>query len=852
MTRVALKGVLGRKVRAGLTALAIVLGVAMVSGSFVLTDTISKAFTSVFSSSYAHTDAVVSGKKLVDYSSSGNATVSQALLQTIRKLPYVEAAAGSIADMNGDSTRAKLIGHDGKAIDHNGAPTFGFGVDTSQPQFNALKLESGRWAAGPGEVVIDPDTAKNEHFGVGDTIGVAAIGPEQKFRIVGIAKYGDVESLGGATFAVFTIPEARKLMRIDGYTGIQVAAKGNLSQDELAGRLQRLLPGTAQVKTADEQANADKKGVAGFLTFIRGFLLGFGGIALFVGAFVIFNTLSITVAQRTRELATLRTLGATRRQVLRSVLLESLVLGAVASVVGLFVGFGLAKGLSALMNALGLSLPQAATVYAGRTFVVSLLLGTVVTVVSGIVPAIRATRVAPIAAARGDLPQRVRGRKATVAGVVMLAAAVLLLGYAVTGGRLGSGSSLLALAVGALALISGTAAVASRLVRFLAAVLGAPSRRWGGAAGRIASENSVRNPQRTASTAAALMIGIALASFVAVLARGVHDSMNNAIDKQFPASWIVTSKNGWSGYPVGAGDAAAKAAGVKRVTQIRGDRGLVGHTQVNVDGVDPATVSGLYDFGWKNGSSDATLAELSNHGAIVKWSFARKNHLTEVGQSFILVGSSGRPVSLHVAGFYEAPRIAELLGGIIVGHDAFDTVFPRAQDQFTLIDGDVSKTSLQKALAGYPDTKVQTHDEFVKNQTSFMGSLLNLVYVLLALSVVISLFGMVNTLVLSVWERTREIGMLRAIGMSRRQTRRMVRHESIVTALIGAGLGLPVGLLLAFAVTHALGRFGVTYELSAATLLKFVVVGILAGTLAAIFPARRASRLNVLNALQYE
>jgi putative ABC transport system permease protein len=410
MTRVALKGVLGRKVRAGLTALAIVLGVAMVSGSFVLTDTISKAFTSVFSSSYAHTDAVVSGKKLVDYSSSGNATVSQALLQTIRKLPYVEAAAGSIADMNGDSTRAKLIGHDGKAIDHNGAPTFGFGVDTSQPQFNALKLESGRWAAGPGEVVIDPDTAKNEHFGVGDTIGVAAIGPEQKFRIVGIAKYGDVESLGGATFAVFTIPEARKLMRIDGYTGIQVAAKGNLSQDELAGRLQRLLPGTAQVKTADEQANADKKGVAGFLTFIRGFLLGFGGIALFVGAFVIFNTLSITVAQRTRELATLRTLGATRRQVLRSVLLESLVLGAVASVVGLFVGFGLAKGLSALMNALGLSLPQAATVYAGRTFVVSLLLGTVVTVVSGIVPAIRATRVAPIAAARGDLPQRVRGR----------------------------------------------------------------------------------------------------------------------------------------------------------------------------------------------------------------------------------------------------------------------------------------------------------------------------------------------------------------------------------------------------------------------------------------------------------
>jgi putative ABC transport system permease protein len=852
MTRVALKGLLGRKVRASLTALAIVLGVAMVSGSFVLTDTISTAFTSIFSSSYEHTDAVVSGKKLVDYSSSGNATVSQQLLDQIRRQPYVASAAGAIADLNGDSTKAKLIGKDGKAIDNNGAPTFGFGVDTSQPRFNALKLESGRWAAAPNEVVIDPDTAKGQHFGVGDTIGVAAVGPVQRFRIVGIAKYGDVESLGGATFAVFTIPEARKLLHIDGFTAISVAANDGMSQDELAGRLQRLVPGTAQVKTADEQASSDKKSVAGFITFIRGFLLGFGGIALFVGAFVIFNTLSITVAQRTRELATLRTLGATRRQVLRSVVLESFALGVVASVVGLFAGFGLAKGLSSLFSALGLGLPEAAPVYAARTFVVSLLLGVVVTVLAGLAPAFRSTRVAPIAAARGGLPQRVRGRKATIAGVVMLAAAASLLGYAVTGERLGSGSSLLALAVGALALISGTAAVASRLVRLLATIFGRPSRRFGGAAGRIASENVVRNPQRTASTAAALMIGVALVSFVAVLGRGVHDSMNNAIGKQFPSAWIVTSKNGWSGYPIAAGDAAAKAPGVVRATSIRGDRGLIGNSQVNVDGVDPKAIAALYHFGWKHGGSDATLAELSNHGAIVKESFAKKNHLTDVGQSFILIGSSGDPVTLHVAGFYEGPRIAELLGGVIVSQDAFDTAFPRAQDQFTLIDGSPTKAGLERTLAAFPDTKVQTHDAFVKNQTAFLSSLLNLVYVLLALSVVISLFGMVNTLVLSVWERTREIGMLRAIGMSRRQTRRMVRHESIVTGLIGSGLGLPVGLVLAFAVTHALERFGVTFELSGIQLVRFLLVGVTAGTVAAIAPARRAAKLNVLSALQYE
>ncbi len=851
MTRVALKGLLGRKVRAVLTALSIVLGVAMVSGSFVLTDTISKAFTSIFTAAYDHTDAVVSGKKLVDYSSSGNATVSPALLAKIRTQPEVAAAAGSIIDLNGDSTRANLIGKDGKAISNSGAPTFGLGIDTSQPRFNPLTLESGRWAATDGEVVIDPDTAKKQHFAVGEMIGVAANGPAKRFRIVGIARYGDVESLGGATYGVFTVGEARKLLGIKGFTTISVAAAKGVSQTELAHGLRSVIPATAEVKTADEQAATDKQSVASFITFIRGFLLGFGGIALFVGAFVIFNTLSITVAQRTRELATLRTLGASRRQVLRSVILESAALGAVASVVGLAAGFGLAKGLSSLFSALGLGLPTAAAVYATRTFVVSLLLGIVVTVLAGVIPALRATRVAPIAAARGGLPPRVRSRKAAIAGVVMLVAAVALLGYAITGNRLGSGSSLLALAAGALALISGTAAVASRLVALLARIVGAPSRRFGGAAGSIASQNAVRNPQRTASTAAALMIGLALVSFVAVLGKGVHGSMNNAITGQVKAPWIVTSKNGWSGFPIAAGDAAANAPGVTRASSIRADRALIGQTQVNVDGVDPKTIGGLYHFEWKRGSSDATLGRLTRDGAIVKESFAKANHIV-LGQRFKLRSPSGQSVSLRVVGFYQPPRIAELLGGVIVNQHSFDMAVPRAQNGFTLLAGDPTEAGLQKALADFPDTKVQTNAEFVKNQTSFMNSILNLLYVMLALSVIISLFGMINTLILSVWERTREIGMLRAVGMSRRQTRRMVRHESIVTALIGAGLGLPVGVVLAAAVTHALSRFGVTFSVSVESLVIFTVVAIAAGLVAAIAPARRASRLNVLAALQYE
>jgi putative ABC transport system permease protein len=428
---------------------------------------------------------------------------------------------------------------------------------------------------------------------------------------------------------------------------------------------------------------------------------------------------------------------------------------------------------------------------------------------------------------------------------------VLLLGYAVTGNRIGSGGSLLALALGALALISGTAGVASRLVAALAGILGWPSRRFGGAAGSLASKNAVRNPSRTASTAAALMIGLALVSFVAVLGKGVHDSMDNAIRGQFTSAWVVTSKNGWSGFPTAAGAAVSKAPGVVRASSIRSDRGLIGETQVNVNGVDAATIGGLYHFQWKRGSSDATLAGLAHDGAIVKESFAKKNHLA-LGDRFALLSPSGVPVSLHVVGFYQPPRVAELLGGVIMSQQAFDATFPRAQNGFTLIDGNPTQAGLERSLVAFPDTKAETSEAFVKSQTSFMSNLLNLLYVLLALSVVISLFGMVNTLVLSVYERTREIGMLRAVGMSRRQTRRMVRHESVVTALIGAGLGLPVGIVLAAAVTHALSRFDVSFAVSIPTLAVFTLVAVGAGLLAAIAPARRASKLNVLAALQYE
>jgi putative ABC transport system permease protein len=375
MRRVAIRGLLARKLRSTLTAIAIVLGVAMVSGTLVLTDTIEKAFDSIFSSSYEQTDAVVPGKKLVEWSQTGKAQVSPDVLAKVRALPEVDAAAGTILDLSGDTNQAKILDKDGKAIQGNN-PTFGLGIDPADERFNPFKLVAGAWAAGPHQVVVDLNTADEQGFKVGDTVKVAGDGPVRAFTLTGIARFGDVSSLGGATIALFDVETARSVLRKSGFDAVAVAARQGVGQEKLIDSIANVLPESAEVRTGAEQAAEDGKGVGEFVSFIRYFLLGFGGIALFVGAFVIFNTLSITVAQRTKELATLRTLGASRRQVLRSVVLEGLVLGVVASAVGLGLGVLLAKGLTALFRAVDLEMPQAAMVFQTRTAVVAMLTGT--------------------------------------------------------------------------------------------------------------------------------------------------------------------------------------------------------------------------------------------------------------------------------------------------------------------------------------------------------------------------------------------------------------------------------------------------------------------------------------------
>ena len=931
MIRFALKSLAGRKLRTVLTALAIVLGVAMMSGAYVLTDTIDKAFDAIFVDSYAGTDAVVTGKD-PGFSFEGESAqappIPEETLEQVRAIDGVEVATGSVQDF-----QTKLLRPDGEAIDTGGAPSFAFGVETAPEydRFNPLNLVEGRWPSGGSEVAIDEGVAGDEELELGDRIGVAALGPAQEFTIVGIAKYGDLSSIGGATFAIFDVPTAQQLLDKEGeLDAVTAAAAEGTTPEQLTQRIQAELGSDVTVRTGVEQASEQSSEIATFTTIIRYFLLSFAGIALFVGAFVIFNTLSITVAQRMREFATLRTLGASRRQVLRSVILEALVIGLGASIVGLFSGLGLAVGLNALFKALNLDLPQTETVFATRTIVVSLLVGTLVTLIAGLFPAIRATRVPPIAAVRegATLPRGRFARFTPYIATVVVALAVLALGYGTLNDDIATGDRFALLGVGVLALFVGVAMLSSRLVRPLAVGV-SPIGHWltvlvlillwpfftlpywllrygafgpGDALGRVGAfllgtllnpllllivlpmwvrsavtrwepewpmefpgvlpsrrvnrigrENSRRNPGRTAATAAALMIGIALVTFISVLANGLRVSNSDAIERQIQSDLIITSQDGYSEFPAAVGDAAAGADGVETTSNVRQDLAQIDGDGANLTGLDDQ-VAEVYDFRWEEGS-DAVLTQLGDDGALLPGNVADDRNLA-VGDTFTVRSTDNQAKDFVVRGIYEGSPFYPLLGTASVSQEAFDELYERPRNRFTLLNvadgGAAARANVESALEGFPDTRVQTREEWIDKEDQEIQQFLLLLYVLLALSVIISLFGMVNTLALSVFERTRELGMLRAVGMTQRQTRRMVRHESVITALIGAALGLPLGIFLAALVTNALGQYDLRFALPLDQLIILAVVSVVAGLLAAITPARRAARLNPLEALQYE
>jgi putative ABC transport system permease protein len=926
LTQVALRGLFGRKLRTALTAIAIVLGVAMVSGTYVLTDTISNAFDAIFQESYRGTDAVVTARTAIPTGESQSMDVPsfpESVLAEVRGLPQVRDAIGGVAG------EAQIIGKDGKVVVFGGAPNLGFSVDPSRPEFESLTLVDGAWPKA-NEVVIDEATADKEDFNVGDTIGIQGQGSVERLRLAGLVKFGAVSSIGGATLAGFDLSTAQQVFRKDGRLDqIRVAGKPGVPQAELIRELRQELPQTLQVRSGTEQADEDATGVNDFISFLQTFLLAFGGIALFVGSFVIANSLSITIAQRTREFATIRTLGGSRRQVLGSVIIESLVVGVLASVTGLFLGLGLAKGLSALFDAVGFTLPKTGLVFATRTIVVSLVVGIVITVLASLRPAIRATRVPPIAAVRegATLPESRFARFRTVGALALAAIGFAALLYGLFGGGLGTTAVLVWMGVGALLIFLGVALFSARIARPLSAAvspigkwvvvvlsalvwplftlpfwllrlgafgpagvgrrLGAlllgtvlnpilavlvllmwlrskvtrwrpewPMERPGvmpdGTMSRVGTQNTQRNPQRTAATASALMIGIAIVTLVAVLASGITSTFTGAVNDLFTSDYAITAQNNFSPIPTSAAEAAAKTPGVEAIASVRAGDGRVYGDNAFVTAVDP-DVGRVLTLEWKDGSQ-AVLGQLGRNGAFVDDGFA-DDHDLRVGSTVGVQVQSGQHLRLVVKGIFDPPAGGSPFGPVTMSSATFDRVYENPKNLYTFIEMRGGETAantaaLEKALAVFPNAKAQTREKFIDNQISGLNSVLNILYVLLALSVIVSLFGIVNTLVLTVFERTRELGMLRAIGMTRRQARRMIRHESVITALIGGVLGIILGVVLGAMLVARIDF--IEFSLPTVQLIVFAVAAIVVGIVAAIFPARRAARLNVLEALQYE
>jgi putative ABC transport system permease protein len=849
--RFALKGLAGRKLRSALTAIAIVLGVAMITGTYILTDSIKDAFNGIFSSIYSGTDATITGKAAFDLSNNNGSQeppFAQSLLVKVRAVPKVGDAIGGVGG------EAHLVGANGKAIGFGGAPNLGFSVDPTRPRFNSLDLVNGKWP-GPNEVVVDTSTASKKHLRVGQPIGVQAEGPVVPMRISGLVHFGGAGSIGGATLAGFQLETAQRLFdKVGKLDQIRAAAKPGVTPEQLVRALRPILPPGTQVRTGSDQATKDASDTTSFISFLQDFLLAFGGIALFVGAFVIANSLSITIAQRTRELATLRTLGASRRQLLFAITLEALVVGTLASLVGLAVGLGLAKGLFALFDAVGFTLPNNGLLLQTRTIVVALLVGILVTLVASLRPAFRATRVPPIAAVRegATLPETRFARHRTASSIILTVVGFAALAFGLFKPGLGTTGVLLWMGLGALLIFFGVALLSARLVPPLARTLGWPGARLGGAAGTLARDNARRNPQRTAATASALMIGLALVTLVAVLAAGITSSFRDAVNKIWNADYAITAQNNFSPIPIAVGKAAARIPGVTTVASVRAGEARIFGQVHQTTAVGPGARD-IFNLNWKQGSQDV-LANLGPNGVFVDDSFA-KDHALKVGSPIAVETPRGKTLDMVVRGVFKPPSGGSPFGRVTMSSTTFDANYDQPRDLFTFVrtsggETQANQDRLDEALKAFPNAKVQTKQEFVDNQIGGLNAVLNILYVLLALSIVVSLFGIVNTLVLTVFERTRELGMLRAVGMTRRQVRRMIRHESVITSLIGGVIGIVLGIVLGALLVSRVNF--IQFSLPIGSIIVFAIAAVIVGILAAIFPARRAARLDPLQALQYE
>ena len=860
MLRLVLRGFMQRKLRVALTAIAIVLGVALMAGTYILTDTINSSFASIFQTASKGHDVVVTPAQILGRRVRAQVSpVTEQMLETVRRTPGVAEAAGGIF------TPGTLLDTHRKRVTTPNAPAFIGSV--SPPRFESFKPVRGSFPTSGSQVAIDETTAKRGNLHIGEQMIVAGTSATSRYTIVGILRFGGGASFGGAGAALLVPAEAQRLLGETGrYDQINVAAKPGVTPGQLRDRIRAELPSIVDVRTGAEQAKKNTSDLEANLSFLRTFLLIFAYVALVVGAFIIFNTFSITVAQRTREFGLLRTLGGSRRQILRSVIWEGLLLGVLGGGLGLLAGIGMAPALNELFKAFGAELPDSGTVLESRTIVVSLLVGVFVTLLAGLPPALRATRVPPIAAMREGVqipPRPLPTRRALIVRFALLLVVVVLL--SVTVGK-GLGVALLVIwAIRAARLIARLRRGGERppkryrVVPALGHALGSLVR-WRGITGRLAEENSIRQPGRTLVTAMSLTVGLALVAFVAVLASGFKATIDHSVDQSFAGNLIVENSQSGNeqGIPPGVSAAVRGVPGVANVTAVAFTVGrLKGKTSnETVTAIEPQSFASEFKIEWKHGSN-AVLSGLDESGAIVTEGFAEKQHL-KLGGQFTMLTPTARHVTLQVRGIIH--ENAGLLKGITVSRSLAASAFGQREDAVDFVGyaPGAGNAQVQPAVdrvlnSRYPQTRSRTAAQFKQDLAGQINQLLTLIYVLLALSVIVSLFGIVNTLILSIYERTKELGMMRAIGTSRRQIRQMIRYESVITALIGGVLGLIVGVVGAvLTTTFALSGSGYVQSIPAGTLVVLLVVAAFAGVLAAQAPARRAARLDMLRAISSE
>jgi putative ABC transport system permease protein len=907
MLRVTLKGLVAHKLRFALTGLAVLLGVSFMAGTMTLTDTVQKVFDDLFADIYENTDAVVRGPEAFESEfATTRPPIPEAVLDDVLAVDGVEYAEGGV-----QIDQAQLTDRDGEPIGNPGfgAPAFGFAW-TDSP-LNPFVIVEGRAPLTAGEVVIDRGSADKGDLTVGSTTTVITGLAPKEFEVVGIATFGTADSPAGASVALFTMEEAQRLgAQVGQFDDIGVIAADGVTQDEIRDRLAEALAGRddVEVVTGAEVTEENQDAVERNLGFFRTALLAFAVIALGVGVFIIYNTFSIVVAQRTRELALLRAVGASRRQVLAAVLGESIAVGVLASVAGILAGIGLSVLLKALLNSAGFDIPGGGVVVQSSTVVTGLVVGAAITLASAVLPARRASRIAPLAALRDvaverptSFPVRTAIGSVLVAGGVALLAVGLFADVSNAIAYVGGGAALVFVGVfvlgpllarpvvralgtkpvGALVVglggLLGLAAVVTLAVSIVdlapAGVVGAVVLGWiayvvarsglgaYGMTGRLARENAIRNPRRTATTAAALMIGVALVGFITVFLSSVQESVRVAVDEQVPVDFIVTTKGQNFG---GAGFSPELATRLRELPELAAVGGVRGNVAQVVDpshpksgsvefvtASDPETADVLFDFGVEEGS----LAALTPDGVAVSRDVADDDGLA-LGDTIVMRFAQTGEQQLTVQAIFADDEVA---GNYLLSLDGYERNFGEQLDVqvfIKLADGvsaDDARAAIEPVLADYPNTELKSQAEFKEDFTAAINQVLNLIYALLGLAVLIALIGIANTLTLSIHERTRELGLLRAVGMSKVQTRLSIRWESVIISLFGTALGLAIGLFFGWAVVRSLRDEGFSeFSVAPAQLVALVFAAVIAGVLASVAPARRAARLDVLDAIAFE